>query len=479
MLRTKVTEEKMYYGLTLDSLVPQDHFLRLVDKHIDFDFIYSKVKKLYSHTGKPSIDPVVLIKMVLIGYLYNIKSERQLEKEIQVNLAYRWFIRYTLDETIPDHSTISQTRRRKFKGSGIFEELFENIVEQCIKFGFVKGETILTDATHIKASASMDSLREVTITPIDYLKQLDESIDGKSENEEHSDGDSLKKHGKEHHYSNKTHRSTTDPDSRLVPSTSKRSGGLYYKEHRSIDSSGYITDVHITHGNVTDSAPYLERLDYQRFRFKFPIHDVVADRGYGKNHIYKGLSDRRISAFIPSIVESRSDFERFFKKHFAYNYENDEYTCPAGHVLRKKRTVPRKRDDCYEYAARRTFCNAHCEFREQCTKGSERSIRVVQRHMYQNYTDEQLSKRGSVKWRKLINLRKTIVEGSFGDAKTNHGLGRAKMRGFEGIREQSFMTAIAQNIKKLVKEIKKGGMGEAILSFRVLIQEYFAAEFVF
>jgi len=481
VLRVKESDEKLFYGLSLESLVPQDHFLRLVDTHIDFNFVYGKVKDLYSHTGKPAIDPVVLIKMILIGYLYNIKSERQLEKEIQVNLAYRWFIRYNLDEQIPDHSTISQTRRRKFNGNGIFNELFENIVEKCKSLGLIRGETIFTDSTHIKANASMESLREVSITPIEYLRQLNDNSEETMNNDTDANPITTEQEGndKKKRYSNETHRSVSDPDSRLAVGNSKRIGGLYYKEHRSIDAGGYITDVHVTSASVADSAPYLERLDYQRFRYKFPIHNAVADKGYGKNHIYKGLTDRKISAYIPYIATSKSEMELFVKEHFKYDQEKDEYICPAGHVLKRKSPTPRKKDNCCDYVGRKSFCNGQCKFRKQCTKGIDTTPRQVQRHVYQNITDGQLSKRGSSTWRKMSCQRKTMIEGSFGDAKANHGLGRAKMRGIERVQEQSYMTAMAQNIKKLVKEMRKRGVGVAVSPLVSLIELKYAEVFAY
>src|SRR5208283_195991 len=185
MISQKETEDKFIYNFRLEEYVPEDHILRIIDRHIDFEFIRGRVKHLYSHTGQPSIDPVVLIKMLLIGYLFDVKSERQLVKDIQVNLAYRWFIKYGIDEKIPDHSTISQTRRRKFSRSTLFQELFDEIVKLCIKRGVVKGETILTDSTSIKANASLESLREVVITPREYIARLEENCSADSNKHHH------------------------------------------------------------------------------------------------------------------------------------------------------------------------------------------------------------------------------------------------------------------------------------------------------
>lgn len=179
MMGERFKEEPMFYYVTIEKLVPQDHYLRLIDSTVDFTLIRPMVKHLYSHTGKPSIDPVVLIKMLLIGYLYNIPSERRLEQEIQVNLAYRWFLGFSLDEPIPDHSTISQTRKRRFKEDDTFQKIFYFIVNQCIQKGIVSGKCLATDSTHIKANASMRSLESIMVErePSQYLKLLEANCD--------------------------------------------------------------------------------------------------------------------------------------------------------------------------------------------------------------------------------------------------------------------------------------------------------------
>jgi transposase len=449
MLKGKDGEQKFYYNISLEELVPHDHFLRHVDRLIDFDFIRSRVKHLYSHTGKPAIDPVVLFKMLLIGYLYDVKSERQLEKEIQVNLAYRWFIKYDIDERIPDHSTISQTRRRKFLGSNLFQEIFDEIVKLCSAKGLITGETIMTDSTYIRADASFDSLREVLITPREFIQRLDENSD------EAKDPDTGNKSGQggnsqNKRYSNKTHRSKSDPDSRIM-SRKGMGPGLFYKEHRSLDSDGYITDVHVTAGNIPDSDPYVTRLKRQRDVFLFPIDSVVADRGYGISHIYKDLTEMGIDAYIPQITSPKQNDRAYPQNNFVYDKVTDTFRCPAGHSMKRKLKTPRKNDGGIQYKSSKRFCNNSCPHRNNCTTGGENSVREVQRNVYQDYIDYQIEKQNSHVWRALLKKRKTMVEGSFADAKENHGMRRAKYRGLAKVREQSFMTAIVQNIKKMIK----------------------------
>ena len=447
MISKKESERKLIYCLNIEELIPDDHLLRYIDKHIKFDFIRDKVKHLYSHTGRPSIDPVVLFKMLLIGYLYDVKSERQLEQEIQVNLAYRWFIKYDIEDSIPDHSTISQTRRRKFTESTIFQDIFDEIVRQCIAQGFLNGDTILTDSTHIKASASFDSLKKIEITPIEFIKKLDENTDVEQLIDTKDDNDNRKK------YSNKTHISKSDPDSKLMNRRGKPMG-LHYLEHRSIDISGFITDIHVTPGNVQDSVPYLDRLNRQLWTFKFPMKNVVADRGYGIAEIYKELTEQNINVYIPQKYKERKKEGMYSRKDFPYNKKNDTFTCPAGFEL-IRRSKNARIDGSYVYYGNKSFCNKDCIKREQCTRTQDGLTKTINRQQFQDFIDFQLEKRNSLSWKKMLRKRKTLLEGSFGNAKNNHGLSRAKMRGIKKVQEQSLMTAITQNIKKMIKEIKE------------------------
>lgn len=175
MTRRDGVQQKMLC-VTLESLMPQEHFLRRLDGLMDFSFIYQRVESLYSRRGRPSIDPVVVVKMLLLGYMYGIDSERRLEQEVRVNIAYRWFLGIDLDEPVPDHSIFSQLRRRKFNGAALFEELFDEVVRKCIEYGLIDGKLLLTDSTHVRANARNDVLERVAVEaePSAYLQRLNE-----------------------------------------------------------------------------------------------------------------------------------------------------------------------------------------------------------------------------------------------------------------------------------------------------------------
>ncbi len=179
-LLTKNNEKQNSMELVvIDDLVPQDHLLRKIDKHIDFTFIYDLVEDLYClDNGRPSIDPVMLFKMMLIGYLFGIRSERRIVDEVKVNIAYKWFLGLSLTDKVPDYSTISQNRRRRFNGTDVFEKIFDRIVFQAIDMGLVKGKILYTDSTHLKANANKQKFekKEVERFVKDYVKDLEEDV---------------------------------------------------------------------------------------------------------------------------------------------------------------------------------------------------------------------------------------------------------------------------------------------------------------
>jgi transposase len=175
----KSTQQKLEM-VYIENLVPQDHMLRQIDKYVDFSFIRELTKNLYCHdNGRPAVDPVVLFKMLFIGYLFGIRSERQLVRDIEVNVAYRWFLGFSLTDKIPDHSTISQNRRRRFKETDIAQQIFDNIVFQAMSHKLVEGKVLYTDSTHLKANANKKKIieQEVQKSVKDYVQELDKAID--------------------------------------------------------------------------------------------------------------------------------------------------------------------------------------------------------------------------------------------------------------------------------------------------------------
>jgi len=241
----KEFNQRIYYNINLDSLVPDDHFLKRLEKLISFDFVRDITKSYYSHTGKPSIDPVVLVKMLLVGYLFDIRSERKLIEEITLNLAYRWYIGYDLDEEIPNHSIFSKARTRF--GKKLFVDVFERILIRCIELGLVSKKGMLIDSTIVRADASDRSMVEVNLSPGQYWKRLDRSYRPKKKlsGARYTGEVDKNKMGKRRRDINRLSlrkKSTTDPDATITRKPGAESH-LSYKAHIATDTNGIITAV--------------------------------------------------------------------------------------------------------------------------------------------------------------------------------------------------------------------------------------------
>lgn len=315
MLGKNEVKQYQFMFVNLDDFVPQDHLLRVIKQTIDFSFIYDKVKDLYSPVGRRSVDPVLLIKMLLLGYWYGITSERKLEQEVKMNLAYRWFLGLDLTDSVPDHSTISQNRRRRFKKSLLFQSIFDTIVSRCVTEGLVTGEVIVVDSTHIKANASRQRIEKILVekTPTEYMQVLEQEaqrleLDLQSKREQAG----KKKCGKKRNIEEKKEiheivSSTTDPDAGYMNRPGKPSG-FHYLSHTSIDTAkGVITDVHVTAGNVNDHIPILERIKVQKSKLGITIKAVGADKGYDFSEVHYGLEKEHINGYITPTQMSESE----------------------------------------------------------------------------------------------------------------------------------------------------------------------------
>ncbi len=269
MLKPPTPHQHRLEMVTLEELVPSDHLLRLIDRHIPFDFIRDATAHLYSaDNGRPAVDPVQLFKMLFIGYLFGIRSERQLVREIQVNVAYRWFLGLGLTDRVIDASTFSQNRRRRFSGTNIEQTIFDRIVEQAIEHGLIGGRVFYSDSTHLKASANKNrhDVHRIEQTPASYLADLTAAIDddraahGKAPLPDKPNAEPPTKDIK---------LSRTDPDAGYMVRDGKPTG-FFYLDHRTVDGEhALITDIHVTPANLHDSVPYLDRLDRMRQRFGF------------------------------------------------------------------------------------------------------------------------------------------------------------------------------------------------------------------
>ena len=446
MLKRPTPQQAALEIVTLDELVPADHLLRKIARTIEFGFIRDRVSHLYCpDNGRPALDPEVLFKILLIGYLFGVRSERQLMREIAVNVAYRWFLDLRLTDPVPDASTLSQNRRRRFAESTIYQEIFDQVVLQAMQHGLVEGRVLYSDSTHLKANANKNKfdLALVAKSRTDYLDALDRAVE--ADRAEHGKGP-LKE--KPHAPPVKeTKISRTDPDSGYMVRDGKPKG-FFYLDHRTVDGRcAIITDTHVTPASLHDSIPYLGRLDRQRARFGFAVAAVGLDAGYYTAGIAQGLVERGIDGVIGySRPTHREGFLR--KRDFVFEPGLDGYRCPQGQLLAYRTT---NREGYREYRSEPARCRS-CPLLASCTTSAD-AAKIITRHVWQD-AKQRIDNNRLSPWGKLVyRRRKETIERSFADAKQLHGHRYARFRGLKAMAEQCLLAAAAQNIKKIAQAI--------------------------
>ena len=455
MLSQQGSSQIKLHCLTIEDLVPVDHFLRKLDAVIDFSFIYDEVRELYcENNGRPSIDPVVLVKSLLIGYLYGIESERRIEQEIQVNMAYRWFLGIDLDGRVPDHSTISQNRRRRFNGENVYRRLFERILAICIENNLVDGKLILTDSTHVKANASKKTEYKAIVEKEAawYIERLDryEALE-RERLEEVGRIRPVRKSRKKSKDSESVERtmSATDPEAGRLNRPGKPEG-MHYLDHQSIDAKhGIIVDVAVTSGNTTDATPYLDRIEYMREQIGLDIEKVGADSAYDISLVHQELSEKGIVLFTPPNDEEPRYSVEFHKTDFVYDQEEDVFTCPGGKKLLLQRLQRSENNIYWEYKADTKDCKV-CLLNEKCLATSQ-SSRRIQRNLFEKAINDNHSRDGTAEHKAVLDLRQIWCEGIFAAQKARHNLRYLFRRGLEAAEDHCLLSATAINLKKLVK----------------------------
>jgi transposase len=435
----------------IEDLVPHDHILRDIDQAIDFSFIYDLVRDLYcADNGRPSIDPVVLFKIVLIQYTFGIRSMRQTIKEIEVNMAYRWFLGYGMTEPVPHFTTFGKNYLRRFSETDVFDRIFERIVSEAVDAGFVDAKTVFIDATHIKANANNHKYtnevvkRESKHYQAELHKEIEEdrkSRGRKPPKPPASGGDLPTKTVK---------RSTTDPDCGLFHKGEHKKE-FAYTAHVACDKNNFVLSADVSAGNVHDSVMF-DSL-YRDVVSKFPEVEMVAlDSAYKTPWIMKQIFD---SNRLPSVPYKRPMTKQgFFKK---YEYVYDEYydcvLCPNDQILKYSTT---NKEGYREYKSDPKVC-VSCSMRAQCTQ-SKNCQKVYTRHVWDAYMDLAEDVRHSVEGRESYKLRKETIERVFADAKVNHGLRYTQYRGLRKLRMQALLTFSCMNLKKLAKWKRINGL---------------------
>ena len=450
-MMTKDTEQKreQVQIVCMDDLVPQNHLLRIIDKAIDWRFIYDLVEDKYSPDfGRPSMDPVVLIKIPFIQYLYGIRSMRQTMKEIEVNVAYRWFLGLEMQEPVPHFSTFGKNYTRRFKDTDLFEQIFSHILMECYKFKLVDPTEVFVDATHVKARANNKKMQKRIAheEALFYEEMLKKEINEDREN--HG-----KKPLKDKDDDNKTvggSGGSSPLEKEIKCSTSDPESGWFRKgEHKSVfayavetacDKHGWILGYTVNPGNLHDSRTFKGL--YDRIK-NIGIKTLIADSGYRTPAIAKLLLDDGIQPLFP--YKRPMTQEGFFKKQeYVYDEYNDCYICPNDKVLSYNTT---NKEGYREYKSCGYAC-ADCQYLSQCTLSRDH-VKVVTRHVWEDYMETCEDIRHTLGMKELYSQRKQTIERLFGTAKENHGFRYTQLVGKARMEMKVGLTFACMNLKKL------------------------------
>ena len=443
----QVAQGALFYEFSVEEFVPRDHPVRGIDRFLDLMEVRPLLAPFYSSHGRPSIDPELMIRMLLLGYCQGIRSERRLCEEVHVNVAYRWFCKLDLADPVPDHSTFSKNRHGRFRESGLFRHLFETILQRCMDEGLVGGHSFGVDASLIPANANqtrgVESKQglpsDLTSRAIDeYIETLNDAAFGASTK-------AIPKY-----------ISPVDPAARW---TGADGGAAYfaYSTNYLVDlDNAVILDVEPTAPiRPAEARAARHMIDRVHDRFGIKPNKLVGDTGYGSAEMLGWLvDDRQIAPHIPVWDKSKRTDGTFPRDDFTYNPGSDNYTCPAGNTLEKSRrnfTKPRatnvSKDGLIRYRARKQDCDA-CHLKAQCCP--TQPARKVLRSVHEAARDVARDIRKTDAYMtSFIQRRK--VEMLFAHLKRYIGLRMMRLRGPKGANEQFHLAATAQNLRKLAK----------------------------
>ena len=407
MLRKKSRQTKMMI-LNIEDFVPENHLLKKIEKYIDLDYIYDLMKPYYSEHGRPAIDPVSLVKILLIGYLYGINSERRLIEEIKLNLAYRWFSGFDLDEKIPDHSIFSQNRNRRFKDNKLYEEIFNKLVVDCIENGIVTGENVVADGSYIPGNVSVSSkivvVEEVEKSITNYLDEIDmelKSLKGYKE-PEIVEIEKMKI------------TSSNDLDSGYIHQKSKK--GLGYLCETTVDTkNGIITGIDCYPANQSGSEIILKHVKNQVEKTGLTIKNIALDAGYDVGAVHRGFELLGIVGYCAT----KDIHNTHIKKGMIYNCEADCFICLSGKQIHFDRIRLRKgKGFRSEYTMSKKVC-AGCKFHEKCKINNNSKITIIS-SPFANALYVNRQRKGTDKYLEMKRLRSIWAEGTFAALKLNH-----------------------------------------------------------
>ncbi len=441
MMGRQVAQGPLFYGFRLDDYVPAGHQLRRVDALLDFGFAREALAASYSATGRPG-DPELMLRMLLVGYLLGIRSERRLCEEVHLDLAYRWFCRLDLDDRVPDHSTFSKNRHGRFRECGLHRLLFEKVVARCAAAGLVAGRELAVDGSTVQADASWEKrlkgaaaadelrARDAVSRPVsEYLAALDAALPPEPDEPAPVEP---------------AYVSPTDPQAAFT-----RKGGFAhyaYAINPLLDlDTDCILDVEATPARfAAEVATTRTLVSRVKARLRVAPESLAADKAYGNGPLLGWLVDQNITPYVPVIDRTRQRDGFFTRDAFSYDREADAYRCPADKPLAYKGI--HRATQVRVYRSRPADC-AVCKLKPQCTTAR---LRGVSRLVNEDARDQVRALVRTEAYARARRRRKRI-ERVFGHLKRNLKLRTLKLRGLAGAAEEFTMVAAAYNLQLLAR----------------------------
>jgi transposase len=439
-------QDRLFYSFNLDEHIPQNHLLRGIERCLDLSELRQHLADYYSHTGRPSIDPELMIRMLIVGYCYGIRSERRLCDEVHLNLAYRWFCRLSLEDVVPDHSTFSKNRHGRFRESETFRWLFDDVVRRCMAAGLVKGEGFAVDASIVAADASAQR-GEPGEAKIDWADPV-LSTRAVREYLEALDDEALAE-------TMPKRISLTDPLARWTAAPGGPAFFAYSTNYLIDTAHGVILDVEATPAHrtaeVESTKVMVERVEAN---FDLTPERLIGDTAYGAAPMLAWMvEEKAIEPHVPVLDKTERKDGTFSRSDFEWNEQANEYRCPAGHALRSQRRpfkTPRTgitKADTILYRSSQLDC-ATCPMKVHCCPNTP--VRKIARSLYEAARDVARRIAKTPEYRQSRCERKK-VEMLFAHLKRILRLDRLRLRGLSGASDEFTLAAVVQNLRRLAK----------------------------
>ena len=458
MMGRQVEPGQLFYEFSLERHVPSDHLLRRLDAALDLSWLRAELAPFYSAIGRPSVDPELMIRMLLVGYCYGVRSERRLCDEVHLHLGYRWFCRLGLDGAVPDHSTFSKARHGRFREAEVFRRVFEAVVGTCMSAGLVGGEGFAVDASVIEADASYALRVEGPTLPPErtdpssatrpvreYLAALDEAAGQTGE----ASGDEPPGRLVGEPAPAKS-LSLTDPASAWTSKGARKACFAYGINYLIDLRRAVVVDVAATPARrtaeVASTAVMIERT---RERFGLVPSRLAGDAAYGTGLLVGWLRRQRIEPHVPVLNGERPKAKAqglFGRADFAFDPARDVYVCPAAHDLKTTGyVVP---GGLKQYRTKATTCGS-CALKARCTTGL---ARMVTRNLHETERENVRQLAGTSEFRRSTRERRK-VEMLFAHLKRHLGFRRLRLRGLTGASDEFLLAATAQNLRRLARSL--------------------------